>query len=206
MEYIDGPAGTLGSAGPRYIRHSYIPMSGLMRFDSADFSYMSPSRLETIVLHEMGHVLGIGSMWRYRGHLVPSDCRNLTQYGLPVIGARHIGPYTNASLPLVNRAGTLPYAPVEDQYGMVGTTCGHWREGTFGNELMTGFLDFGSNPLSYLTAYSLRDIGYEIDENSSVIDKTYDIGSASYDVVNEKTGIMLQGCFDGIDPPKMIGS
>lgn len=42
----------------------------------------------------------------------------------------------------------------------------HWRLTTsgvlLGNELMTGFLDAGTNPLSSLTIASLQDLGYEV--------------------------------------------
>jgi hypothetical protein len=57
--------------------------------------------------------------------------------------------------------------PVENTGGL-GTRNGHWRETTFGNELMTGFLNSGKNPLSRLTIASLRDLGYIV--NLSVAD------------------------------------
>ena len=39
----------------------------------------------------------------------------------------------------------------------------HWSEECLGNELMTGVLDFGQNPLSRITIASLEDFGYEVD-------------------------------------------
>ena len=63
-------------------------------------------------------------------------------------------------LALVGSGGHQP-VPVANTGGP-GTRCGHWREAVFGNELMTGFLDTGSNPISRLTIASLADLGYEV--------------------------------------------
>jgi hypothetical protein len=52
--------------------------------------------------------------------------------------------------------------PVEGTGGP-GTRNSHWRETVFKNELMTGFLNNGSNPLSIVTIASLADMGYVVD-------------------------------------------
>jgi hypothetical protein len=41
-----------------------------------------------------------------------------------------------------------------------GTRDVHWRESILTNELMTGFLNSGVNPLSAITVASFRDEGY----------------------------------------------
>ena len=46
--------------------------------------------------------------------------------------------------------------------GGAGTRDGHWREAVLGNELMTGFLGVGNNPLSRLTVGALEDMGYQV--------------------------------------------
>jgi len=38
-----------------------------------------------------------------------------------------------------------------EQTGGSGTACRHWSEECLGNELMTGELDYGDNPLSKIT-------------------------------------------------------
>ncbi|HUL03118.1 MAG TPA: hypothetical protein VLV16_07825, partial [Gemmatimonadales bacterium] len=44
-----------------------------------------------------------------------------------------------------------------------GTVNSHWREPTFGPELMTGYLNGGiTNPLSRMTAAAMGDIGYGV--------------------------------------------
>jgi hypothetical protein len=45
-----------------------------------------------------------------------------------------------------------------------GTRDGHWSESVMGNELMTGFLNNSSNPLSAITSASLRDLGYVVND------------------------------------------
>lgn len=61
MDFIDGPAGTLGFAGPDYIRLGTLDgsfggtLSGIMVFDEADVALMRAEGVyETVVLHEMG--------------------------------------------------------------------------------------------------------------------------------------------------------
>ena len=44
----------------------------------------------------------------------------------------------------------------------LGTADMHWRESVLGNELMTGFVDFGPQPLSAITIASLAAMGYSV--------------------------------------------
>ena len=61
---IDGAGDVLGSAGPCLIRDSGPTGVGHMRFDIADLASLEASgQLDEVVLHEMGHVLGFGSLW-----------------------------------------------------------------------------------------------------------------------------------------------
>jgi hypothetical protein len=56
IQTIDGMGGTLGRAGPVYIRNDDSPISGIMQFDIDDFSSDSYSDedIKVIILHEMG--------------------------------------------------------------------------------------------------------------------------------------------------------
>src|SRR6185503_5729374 len=51
--------------------------------------------------------------------------------------------------------------PVENSGG-AGTADSHWRETTFGSELMTGYVNLGGMPLSAITVGSLSDLGYVV--------------------------------------------
>ncbi len=160
IEPIDGVNGVLGAAGPCIIRSSNgLPIIGLMRFDDADVaSLLSKGQLDEVVLHEMGHVIGIGSLWP-RFNLLA----NPSQPGEPTVDTHYIGAGGLAGFDLIggiSYVGSLK-VPVENQFGP-GTINSHWRESVLGNELMTGFLNTGSNPLSVLTVRSLEDLGYTV--------------------------------------------
>ena len=149
---IDGPGLILGSAAPTYVRNdSLLPVAGRMAFDSADVARLQANgQLEQVILHEMGHVLGIGTLWPFLGLLDGAGTSN-PQFRGPLATAEYnriFGQNANA-------------VPVENIGGR-GTRDGHWRESVLGNELMTGFLNSGSNPLSLVTAASLADIGYQV--------------------------------------------
>lgn len=146
---IDGPGGILAQSGPCFIRTpSGIPIAGTLIFDSADVRTFG-SQLTAIAIHEVGHSLGIGTIWEYKNLLRGGSTNNPTFSG------------TNA-IREWRRLGGTGNVPVENTGGP-GTRNGHWRETTFGNELMTGFLNSGKNPLSRLTIASLRDLGYTVD-------------------------------------------
>ena len=55
-----------------------------------------------------------------------------------------------------------PLQLLTDHTGGPGTAEGHWRETTFDDELMTGFIEQGEMPLSRMTIASLQDLGYEV--------------------------------------------
>jgi hypothetical protein len=57
---IDGPRRILGSAGPTEVRRTdSLTVAGEMKLDLADIYYLQvQEKLETVILHEMGHILG----------------------------------------------------------------------------------------------------------------------------------------------------
>ena len=70
LEQIDGGGGILGFAGPTFIRSgSNLPVAGEMTFDIADFppGTYGGSAFRNVILHEMGHILGIGTIWTNLG-------------------------------------------------------------------------------------------------------------------------------------------
>ena len=160
IEPIDGPGAILGSAGPCFIRSTgNLPIIGRMRFDVADVANLQASgQFTNVILHEMGHVIGIGSLWSVFGFL-----QNPSPQGTP-LDTYHSGP--NALIGF-NTIGGSTYTggnkvPVENMFGS-GTRNVHWRESVLANELMTGFLNSSSaNPLSELTVRSLQDFGYAV--------------------------------------------
>lgn len=163
VEPIDGPGAVLGQAGWCYRRSAGLPLVGLMRFDAADVAALeSTNRFVAVVLHEMGHVLGLSAgLWSTMGFLKnPSGSTAQDTYfdgPRAIAGFDQIGgsSYTGGSK-----------VPVENTGGG-GTANSHWRETVLVNELMTGYLNSGSNPLSVLTVGALADMGYVVDSSAA---------------------------------------
>ena len=153
IEPIDGVGKVLGSAGPCFVRSAGgQTVVGVMRLDEADIAHMEANgNLRDVIVHEVGHILGIGTLW-----------------GGLLVGRGTDDPYFTgpAALAGFDAVGGSSYAgnpvPVENTGGL-GTRNGHWRESVFANELMTGWINAGTNPLSRVTIASLEDIGYVID-------------------------------------------
>jgi len=161
---IDGPGGTLGQAGPCSIRTATgLPVLGTMEFDTEDLAALEArGELLGVILHEMGHVLGIGTTWSRAGLLKNPSANN------PGADTHFDGP---AALQAFQDLGGASYTggasvPVENT-GESGSADGHWRESVFLNELMTPFLNTGSDPLSLLSVQSLVDVGYRVDPSKA---------------------------------------
>ena len=151
---IDGPGNILGQAGPRYIRgDSALPITGIMEFDSADVARLENNgQLEEVILHEMGHVIGIGTIWDNLGLITGAGTND----------PRYTGETGTAQYNIIF-GNNDTFIPLETQGG-AGTRDSHWSESVFFNELLTGFLNGGvNNPLSRISAGSLKDLGYEVD-------------------------------------------
>ena len=156
---IDGPGHILGQAGPTHIRprsadpSALLPAKGIMSFDTADLQKMeTDGTLNDVITHEMGHVLGIGTIWRPKDLLEDEDTDN------PIF----VGPGAEGEYGQLRGAGGPLAVPVENTGG-AGTRGGHWRETVFRNELMSGFIAAPGNPLSRMTVASLGDLGYQVD-------------------------------------------
>ncbi len=168
---IDGEGGILGGAGPCYVRDFGVPdvfgvgdltILGTMQFDTDDLETLEAEGfLSNVILHEMGHVLGFGTLWDAQSLLVdPAEGAIPNPSADPhFIGSQAIGAFDGVG-------GTAYIAgakvPVENTGGP-GTADGHWRESVFDRELMTGFIGAGASPLSRVTLASLADQGYSVD-------------------------------------------
>ncbi|KLU06661.1 zinc metalloendopeptidase [Rhodopirellula islandica] len=157
---IDGVGGTLGSAGWNQVARDasdyWLATDGQMTFDEEDLFSLSGDQLNSLILHEMGHVLGLGTLW--------------TQNDL-VSGSEFIG--VEATAVWQSEFGQTGTPDIETEGG-AGTAGGHWNENLNGSgltgitdslgrdmrdELMTGWLNPNSF-LSELTLASFRDIGF----------------------------------------------
>ena len=150
---IDGARGTLGRGGTLIVRrnksqNTLVTKIGKIAIDKADLEWMSEDLLSEVILHEMAHVLGFGTLWKTLNLVIGVSDRYFN-------GPLAIRAFDNAG----GRSYSGPKVPVEDDSG-------HWRGSVFGDELMTASVrpDFdGSLPLSAITTQSLADHGYEVD-------------------------------------------
>jgi len=154
---IDGPGRILGQAGPTHLRPvsagsaAFLPAKGIMSFDTADLARMEQDgTLNDVITHEMGHVLGIGTVWSRKGLLRRAGTSNPTFTGRGAM--REYGRL---------RGSGPTRVPVENTGGQ-GTADSHWRETIFRNELMSGFIAAAGNPISRVTVASLGDVGYAV--------------------------------------------
>jgi hypothetical protein len=156
---IDGPGSILGRAGPCLVRStSRIPVVGFMQFDSDDLAVLeAQGTLRAVVLHEMMHVLGFGSMWQDSGVAL-------------LVGASTVDPYfigagARSAFADYNGGSLYPGNPVPvENTGGTGTVNSHWRESVLASELMTGWVVIGGvAPMSRTTIASMGDLGYSVD-------------------------------------------
>jgi hypothetical protein len=114
-----------------------LPAKGIVSFDTADLEQMEPNdTLVDVIMHEMGHVCGIGTIWDRRGLLAGAGTANPTFKG------------TNAKKAFGELKGKGPTPVPVENTGGAGTRDSHWRESVFKNELMSGFSAAAGNPLS----------------------------------------------------------
>ena len=165
LKPIDGAGKILGSAAPCILRDDgYLPAEGYMEFDTADLEMLEANgQLQQVILHEMGHVLGFGSIWQVApgnglGSILLLDRSDPSD---PVFTGKAA---LSALFGLAGPTGFLGTAVPVENSGGEGTAYAHWRESVFGSELMTGWLNGGSNPLSALTVEQFRDLGYVVND------------------------------------------
>lgn len=152
LKDIDGVGNVLGRAGPCYVRDAgKLPVLGFMQFDLADLAGMAANgTLNAVITHEIGHVLGIGTLWTY---VTPS----LLQGG-GTSDPFFVG--TQARQYFGQAGGAFGSGVPVEALGGDGTRDSHWRESVLRSELMTGWIAPGANPLSAITIGSLADLGY----------------------------------------------
>jgi hypothetical protein len=150
---IDGPGQVLGEAGPCFARSSsHLPVLGHVRLDADDLDRLEASgRLDAVVLHEMLHVVGFGTVWTGEGLLSGAGTGDPTFTGASAraefLSSPEASGYSGGVVPVEGGGGA-------------GTAGSHWRESVFANELMTGWISGSSQPLSRA---SLADLGYVVD-------------------------------------------
>ncbi|HSR40674.1 MAG TPA: hypothetical protein VLL48_00845, partial [Longimicrobiales bacterium] len=116
---------------------------------------LDQTRLEALVFHEIGHVVGIGTLWNFGGNGLiegrgTSDPRYVGESGVFEYTNTYAGP--GVDVPAANTGGP-------------GTRDLHWRESVFDSEIMTGYSESPGTPqpVSRVTVGGLEDLGYVVD-------------------------------------------
>ncbi|HID23621.1 MAG TPA: hypothetical protein EYP14_14660, partial [Planctomycetaceae bacterium] len=152
---LDGAGNVLAGSAPTFVRRdSRLPAAGELIFDEADVSLLEDSgKLETTALHEIGHLLGIGTIWEDLGLVVGSGTSD----------PQFVGTHAVAAYNMLT-GGSYSGVPVENTGG-AGNAGHHWRESIFTSELMTGYAEGAgvAEPISAVTIASLADLGYVVD-------------------------------------------
>ena len=150
---IDGPGETLGQATfteRRPDSQGGLPTFGFMEFDTADYpsSSANDDDFKAVVLHEMAHVLGFGTLWEDENLLVGGQTTSPTFTG------------TNATREYNRIFGGVESGVPVEAGGGDGTQNSHWSKDVFGPELMTGFQSPGFTIISSVTVGQFADLGY----------------------------------------------
>ncbi len=171
---IDGRSKVLAEAGPCVLRADGLPSVGAVDVDSADVATMiQRGTLENVITHELGHVLGIGTIWQdgTRHQLLADTAGADPRY----IGAAAI----HSAVDIGFLGGDSTRGVEVENVGGEGSRLGHWRESVYSTELMTSVDGPGNTaPLSRITVGSLHDLGYT----------TLDAGADFFSSATARTG------------------
>jgi len=106
-------------------------------------------RLEYIVLHEMGHAVGFGTIWGLYDVLSPADNIYLPYYWKGVNGIRGYSEIGGVGSPEVDLIRN------------------HWKESLHKSEIMTSNLGTGPVYFSKMTIRAMQDIGFQVNTSEA---------------------------------------
>jgi len=128
-----------------------LPFHGFVNVDTDDLNNMvNGGGFQATMVHEMGHVLGIGTLWSGRGLLS----------GTTGTDPRFTGKQATAAYNQIFQRNDTG-VPVEAGGG-ASTALAHWRESELTTEIMTGWVNGALMPLSRITVGGLADLGYSV--------------------------------------------
>lgn len=147
------PPRIAGQGGPCVVRPGGLPLLGSVSLNIVTYANLSDRKLDDLLQHEVGHVLGIGVLWG-RGTLaglIDGDSSSLD----PIF----VGPAALTAFGRLGRSARFTGRPVPLEVGVRG----HWRRSAFGGELMAPALTNVAQPTSAVTVAALRDLGWIVE-------------------------------------------
>lgn len=147
------PRRVAGFGGPCVVRSNGLPVLGSVQLNFLSYDTFSDQKLDDLLMHEVGHVLGLGTVWG-RGSqagLVSGDTGSVD----PIF----VGPQARAAFGLLGNSVlfTGRRVPLELR------SLGHWRSDTFDGEVMAPALSLAPQPVSAVTVAALRDLGWAVE-------------------------------------------
>jgi hypothetical protein len=138
---IDGEGGILGFAGPdgtlmywKVTERPYVvAVTASMTFDLDDFASLEADGiLQDVIIHEMGHAMGFGSMWgSVDATGVPTDLFPFSNQLIGPVGGvgqtEYLGQYGIQGYAMDTGNPLVTFVPIE-QRGGPGTAFGHWND------------------------------------------------------------------------------
>lgn len=111
-----------------------------------------------VMIHEFGHVMGIGTLWEHN---------ELIDFSTATYSADTYAGIVYGALLGNGEATAIPLTTGEGQ----GSDLSHWAEEVFGNELMTHQAEAPgtSMPFSHMTIASLRDMGWNVNYGTAEV-------------------------------------
>lgn len=147
------PPRVAGQGGPCVVRPSGLPLLGTVSLNILTWSALSDRKLDDLIQHEVGHVLGIGTVWA-RGSLSGLIAGDSSAADPIFVGPNALGAFTK-----LGQSARFPgrVVPIEAKIR------GHWRGDAFMGELMAPSLIPAVQPTSAVTVAALRDLGWSVE-------------------------------------------
>lgn len=147
------PSRIAGQGGPCVLRSNGLPLLGTISLNALNYGTLSDRKLDDLIQHEVGHVLGLGTVWAqgtFAG-LVDGD----SSASDPIF----VGPNALGAFGRLGRSTQFAGRRVPVQLG----SRGHWRIDAFVGELMAPALVASPQPTSSVTVAALRDLGWAVE-------------------------------------------
>ncbi len=150
------PSRIAGQGGPCVIRGNGLPLLGTVSLNILNWASLSDRKLDDLIQHEVGHVLGLGTIWQ-RGIFAPLVNGDTAAADPIFVGTNALGAF-----PKLGQSRRFTGRTVPLQLNVRG----HWRGDVFLGELMAPTLIAAAQPTSSVTVAALRDLGWVVESEA----------------------------------------
>jgi hypothetical protein len=130
-----------------------LPLLGTVSLNILSYGTLSDRKLDDLLQHEVGHVLGLGTIWG-RGVYAPLINGDSLDPDPIFVGPNALAAFSRLGQSSRFTRRTVPIQP---------NVRGHWRADAFLGELMAPSLINAAQPTSAVTVAALRDLGWNVE-------------------------------------------